>query len=162
MSGIYKVERELAGRILSIEAGRVARQASGAVLVRYADTVVFCAAVAGEVPAEVDFFPLTMDYREKNYAAGKIPGGFYKREGRPTTKEILTMRLMDRPIRPLFPEGYRKEVAVFSIVLSADKENDPDVLAVIGASAALSISQIPFQGPIGVCRIGMSLSLIHL
>ncbi len=153
---VHRVEREIAGRTLSIETGRVARQASGAAVVRYADTVVFCAAVGGEIPADVDFFPLTMDYREKNYAAGKIPGGFYKREGRPTTKEILTMRLMDRPIRPLFPEGYRKEVAVFSIVLSADKENDPDILAVIGASAALSLSHIPFQGPIGACRIGMS------
>ena len=119
---------------MTIATGKMGKQASGAAVVRYCDTAVFCAAVGGMLPSELDFFPLTMDYREKNYAAGKIPGGFFKREGRPTTKEILTMRLMDRPIRPLFPEGYKKEVAVSSIVLSADKVNDPDILDIISYS----------------------------
>jgi polyribonucleotide nucleotidyltransferase len=152
----HRVEREIGGRTLVIESGKMGKQAGGSVVVSVGDTVVFCAAVGGALPSELDFFPLTMDYREKNYAAGKIPGGFFKREGRPTTKEILTMRLMDRPIRPLFPDGYRKDVSVSAIVLSADKDNDPDILAMIGASASLTLSQIPFQGPTGAVRVGMT------
>jgi polyribonucleotide nucleotidyltransferase len=150
---IFKVEKVIGERLLSIESNKMARQADGAVTVRYGDTVVLVAAVAGEERG-TDFFPLTVDYREKTYAAGKFPGGFYKREGRPTLKETLTMRLIDRPIRPLFPEGYRRDVQVMATVLSADKENDPDVLAMIGASAALSISDIPFTKPVGSVRVG--------
>ncbi len=131
------------------------RQADGAVLVSYGETVVLVAAVAEPCKRELDFFPLGVEYREKQYAAGKIPGGIIKREGRPTTKEIVTMRLTDRPIRPLFPEDYAEEVQVQCNVLSADGENDPDVLSMVGASAALAISDIPFQGPIGACRVGL-------
>src|SRR5262249_219839 len=130
------------------------KQAHGAVLVRYADTVTLVTAVEGEADEGRDFFPLVVDYREKTYAAGKFPGGFIKREGRPTTKEILTSRLIDRPIRPLFPPGYFNEVQVMSAVLSADKENDPDVLSMIGASAALHVSPIPFLKPTGSVRVG--------
>ncbi|HCN19908.1 MAG TPA: polyribonucleotide nucleotidyltransferase, partial [Planctomycetia bacterium] len=144
--GSYKVEKSIGNRILSIESNKLARQADGAVTVRYGDTIVLATAVAGN-ERDTDFFPLTVDYREKTYAAGKFPGGFYKREGRPTAKETLTMRLTDRPLRPLFPKSYRCEVQVMSIVLSADKENNPDILAMIGASAALCISSIPFSGP---------------
>jgi len=155
MFNVCKVERQIGGRTLSIETGRVAKQADGAVLVRYGDTVVLVAAVSAPPRSEdIDFFPLTVEYREKQSAAGKFPGGFIKREGRPTTKEILTARVIDRPIRPLFPEGYLQEVQIIATVLSADRENDPDVPAIIGASAALSISKIPFQGPIGACRLG--------
>ncbi len=153
---VHFVEREIAGRLLRIEAGRVGKQANGAVLVRYGDTVVFCAAVMGDPPPDKDFFPLTVEYREKTYAAGKIPGGFFKREGRPTTKEILTMRLIDRPVRPLFPEGFKNDVSISCIVLSADKQNDPDLLAMIGSSAALAISEIPFLGPTGSVKFGMT------
>ena len=151
---IHKVERTLGGKVLSIETGKIAKQAHGAVMVRYGDTVVLVAAVEGEVDESRDFFPLIVDYREKTYAAGKFPGGFIKREGRPTTKEILTSRLIDRPIRPLFPSNYTNEVQVMAVVLSADRENDPDVLAMIGASAALSVSHVPFQGPTGSVRLG--------
>lgn len=150
----FKVERALGGRNLIIEADKVARQADGSALVSYGDTVVLVTAVSGGVRDGVDFFPLTVDYREKTYAAGKFPGGYFKREGRPTTKEILTMRLIDRPIRPLFPPDYFNEVQVTGAVLSADKENDPDILAMIGASAALSVSSIPFCGPTGAVRVG--------
>ena len=123
-------------------------------LVRYGDTIVLVAAVcAPPRSVDIDFFPLSVDYREKTSAAGKFPGGFIKREGRPTTKEILTARMIDRPIRPLFPEGYINEVQIQASVLSADQENDPDILAMIGASAALSISKIPFLGPTGSCRL---------
>lgn len=150
-----KVERLIGKRILSIETGKIAKQADGAALVRYGDTMVLATAVsAPEENEEADFFPLTVDYREKTYAAGKFPGGFFKREGKPTSKEILTMRLIDRPLRPLFPESYLREVQIMSIVLSADKENDPDILAMIGASAALSVSSIPFCGPTGSVRVG--------
>ncbi|MDN3514712.1 MAG: polyribonucleotide nucleotidyltransferase [Candidatus Brocadia sp.] len=150
-----KVERLIGKKILSIETGKIAKQADGAALVRYGDTMVLAAAVsAPEENEEADFFPLTVDYREKTYAAGKFPGGFFKREGRPTFKEILTMRLIDRPIRPLFPETYLREVQIMSMVLSADKENDPDILAMIGSSAALSVSGIPFCGPTGSVRVG--------
>lgn len=155
MSDVCRVEREIGGRILSIETGKIAKQAHGSVVVRYGDTVVLVTAVTAPPRAEeIDFFPLSVEYREKQSAAGKFPGGFIKREGRPTTKEILTARMIDRPIRPLFPDGYFEEVQVVADVLSADRENDPDVPAIIGASAALTISKIPFIGPIGACRVG--------
>jgi polyribonucleotide nucleotidyltransferase len=148
-------EREIAGRLLSIETGRLAGQADGAVTVRYGDTMLLVTALASPNPREgVDFFPLTIDYEERLYAAGKIPGSFFRREGRPTQDAILTMRLTDRPLRPLFPKGMRNDVQVIITALSADQENDPSILALIGASAALSISSIPFNGPIGACRIG--------
>ena len=149
-----RVERELGAGVLSIEVGKVAKLAHGSALVQYGDTVVLAAVTTTSPREGIDFFPLTVDYREKTYAAGKIPGGFFKREGRPSAKEILTMRMIDRPIRPLFPEGYRDEVLIQTMVLSADQVNDPDVLAMIGASAALSVSPIPFDGPIGAVRIG--------
>ena len=154
MFQISTVERQIAGRTLTLETGRIGRQADGAVLVRYGDTVVLVTAVT-EAPfkEDIDYFPLSVDYRERHSAAGKFPQGFFKREGRPSTKEILTARMIDRPIRPLFPDGYLQEVQILASVLSADKENDPDVPAIIGASAALSISKIPFQGPIAACRL---------
>jgi len=150
---IFKVEKVVGDRLLSIESNKMARQADGAVTVRYGDTIILATAVAG-AERDIDFFPLTVDYREKTYAAGKFPGGFFKREGRPTLKETLTMRLIDRPLRPLFPEGYKRDIQVMTSVLSADKENNPDVLAMIGASAALSISSIPFPKPVGAVRVG--------
>ena len=134
-----RIERAIGAQTLSLETGKIAKQAHGAVVVRYGDTVTLVTAVEGDVIEGRDFFPLVVDYREKVYAAGKFPGGFIKREGRPTTKEILTSRLIDRPIRPLFPAGYIREVQVMGAVLSADKENDPDVLSMIGSSAALSL-----------------------
>ena len=150
-----KMEADLGGRALSFEAGKLAEQADGAVLVRYGDTVLLATAVASKEPREgQDFFPLTIDYEERMYAAGKIPGGFIKRESRPSEAAILAMRLTDRPIRPLFPKGYRNDVQVVLTVLSADQENDPDILGINGASAALSISNIPFQGPLGAVRVG--------
>jgi polyribonucleotide nucleotidyltransferase len=149
-----KVEKVIGERTLSIETGHVARQANGAAVVRYADTVVFCAVTVAQPRDDVDFFPLTVDYREKTSAAGKFPGGFIKREGRPTTKEILTCRLMDRPIRPLFPEGFLLDTSVQSMVLAADQQNDPDILAMISASACLAVSDVPFLGPTGAVRIG--------
>ncbi|MDR3210486.1 MAG: polyribonucleotide nucleotidyltransferase [Planctomycetota bacterium] len=150
------VERLIGGRKLKISTGLLAKQAAGAVTVQYADTVVLSAVSYGPPRSpEQDFFPLMVDYREKSYAAGKFPGGFFKREKAPTTKETLTMRLADRPIRPLFPEGFFNEVLVQSIVLSADMKNDPDILSIIGASAALSLSELPFEGPIGAVRIGL-------
>jgi len=152
---VTSVEMELGGRRLRLETGRIARQADGAVLVQYADTVVLVAACCEPPKEPVDFFPLRMDYREMTYAAGKFPGGFYKREGRPTQKEILTARLMDRPVRPLFPDGYNDEVVVTGVVLSADRDNDPDILSVVGASAALCLApEVPFGGPIGAVRVG--------
>ncbi len=151
---VCRIEREIGGKPLSIETGRLAKQAHGAALVQYGDTVVLVTAVEGEPDEGRDFFPLVVDYREKTYAAGKFPGGFIKREGRPTTKEILTSRLIDRPIRPLFPENYTNEVQVMAVVLSADKENDPDILSMIGASACLHVSHIPFLQPTGSIRIG--------
>lgn len=150
----YKVEREIGGRVLSIETGKLARQADGAVWVRYGDTVVLVTVIRADPREGIDFFPLTVDYREKTYAAGKFPGGFYKREGRPTTKEVLTMRLIDRPIRPLFPAGFMDEIQIQAMVLSADQQNDPDMLAMVGASAALMISSIPFEGPTFAVRVG--------
>jgi polyribonucleotide nucleotidyltransferase len=155
MSMLQRVEKELAGRKLVLEVGEVAKQANGATLVSYGETVVLVTAVvAPEVREGIDFVPLTVDYREKAYAAGKIPGGFFKREGRPSEREVLTSRLIDRPIRPLFPKGFSQETQVIAIVLSADTENNPDVLAMIGASTALTVSDIPFQGPIGAVRVG--------
>jgi polyribonucleotide nucleotidyltransferase len=152
---IKKVELDFHGRPLSIEIGRVAKQADGAALVRYGETVVLVTAVAAkELKLDTDFFPLTVDYQEKTFAAGKIPGGFFKREGRPSEKEILTCRLVDRSIRPLFSEGLRCETQVIATVLSADRENDPDVVAMLGTSVALHVSDIPFNGPLAGVRVG--------
>jgi len=150
------VEREIGGRKLTLTSGEWAKQASGSVVVQFGETVVFVAAQSGPGREGIDFFPLTVDYRERSAAAGKFPGGFLKREGRPTLKEILTARLTDRPIRPLFPEGYHDEVQVMANVLACDGENDPDVLSIIGASAALSLApNIPFRGPLSGIRVGM-------
>ncbi len=155
MSDVCRVEREIGSRILSIETGRIGRQADGAVIIQYGETVVMVTAVTAPPRNEdIDFFPLSVEYREKTSAAGKFPGGFIKREGRPSTKETLTARMIDRPIRPLFPEGYIQEVQIIANVLSFDGDNDPDVLCMIGASAALCISKIPFLGPIASCRLG--------
>ncbi|MFN6190304.1 MAG: polyribonucleotide nucleotidyltransferase [Planctomycetia bacterium] len=148
-----RVERQIGDQILSIETGLLAKQAAGSVLVQYGDTSVIVAAATGAPRPGIDFFPLTCDYRERAAAAGKFPGGFLKREGRPTMKETLTSRLIDRPIRPLFPEGFYDEVQVQASVLSSDKQNDGDVLAMNGASAALCISPLPFQGPLGSVRL---------
>ncbi len=151
----HKVEIEFHGRPLSIEVGRVAKQASGSALVHYGETVVLATAVASDSPrAGIDFFPLTVDYQERTFAAGKIPGGFFKREGRPSEKEVLTSRLIDRPIRPLFPDAFQCETQIICTVLSADKENDADMVALIGTSAALHVSDIPFNGPIAGVRVG--------
>ena len=150
----YRKEIDWAGRRLSLETGKIARQADGAVLVTYGDTKVLCTAVAQKTPKPgIDFFPLTINYQEKTFAAGKIPGGFFKREGRPSEKETLTSRLIDRPLRPLFADGFRNETQVICTVLAHDLENDPDVVSLIGASAALTISGIPFMGPIGAARV---------
>src|SRR6202140_4768042 len=144
------------GKSLSFETGKLARQAHGSCIVRIGDNVVLGTAVASPAPREgIDFFPLTVDYREYTYAGGRIPGGFIKREGRPSEREILTSRQIDRPIRPLFPEGFKCETQVIAFVLSADTENDPDVAGINGASAALTISDIPFNGPIGAVRVGL-------
>lgn len=150
------VEREIGGKRIVLETGKLAKQAHGAVLVRMEGTVVLTAAVEGPPRSSGgdDFFPLTVDYRERTYAAGKFPGGFKKREGAPSLKEILTMRLTDRPIRPLFPTGYINEVQIMTTVLSSDRQNDPDILSMIGASAALHVSKLPFHGPIAAVRLG--------
>jgi polyribonucleotide nucleotidyltransferase len=150
-----QVGLELGGRRLTLETGKMARQAHGAVVARYGDTVVLATGCMDSKATEKDFLPLTVDYREYTYAAGKIPGGFFKREGRPTEREILTSRLTDRPLRPLFPEGWSTETQVVAMVLSADSENDPDVIAVTAASAALYISTIPFARPIACVRVGL-------
>lgn len=153
---VTKVSAKIGNEEVIIETGKLAKQADGSVLVQAGGTVVLVAAVAEkEVAEDQDFFPLTVDYREKSYAAGKIPGGFFKREGRPTEKEILTSRLMDRPIRPLFPSNYLNEVQITATVLSVDGENNPDTLSMVGASAALMISGIPFETPVGSVRVGM-------
>ena len=152
---VHTVDIDLDGRKITLETGKIAKQANGAVVVRAGDSVVLVTAVSNEEPkAGATFFPLTVDYREYTYAAGKFPGGFIKREGRPSEKEILTSRLIDRPIRPLFPEGYSHETQVIAMVLSADPEYDPSVLAIIGAGAALAISEIPFHHLIGAVRVG--------
>jgi polyribonucleotide nucleotidyltransferase len=143
------------GKTLTFETGKIAKQAHGSAVVRIGDNVVLATAVANPDPREgIDFFPLTVDYREYTYAGGRIPGGFIKREGRPSEREILTSRMIDRPVRPLFAEGFRCETQVIAFVLSADTENDPDVAAINGASAALTISDIPFLGPVGAVRVG--------
>lgn len=153
---INKVDRKIGRQHLVIETGKMAKQANGAVCVQYGGTVVLVTAVCSkELKEGMDFFPLTVEYQEKTYAAGKIPGGYFKREGRPTEKEILTSRLIDRPIRPLFPQGFMNDVQVIATVLSSDGENDSDVLAMIGASCALTISDIPFLGPMGAVKIGL-------
>src|SRR3984957_20524891 len=155
MFQVYRKEMEWGGRKLTLETGRIARQADGAVLATLGGTSVLCTAVGAQKPKPgQDFFPLTVHYQEKTYAAGKIPGGFFKREGRPSEKETLVSRLIDRPIRPLFPEGYLCDTQVVATVLSHDLENDPDVVAMIGCSAALTISGIPFLGPIAAARVG--------
>lgn len=152
---VHAVSADIAGRTLTLETGRLAEQADGAVTVRYGDTVLLATVVATKEPRPgVDFFPLTVDYEEKMYAAGKIPGSFFKREGKPTENAILTARLTDRPLRPLFPEGYRNEVQVIVTTFSIDMVNDPGPLAIIGASAALAISDIPFLGPVGAVQVG--------
>src|SRR5512140_2995087 len=152
---VHRVSAEIGGLEFSIEMGRIAKQADGAAFVSYGDTVVFVAACSAKEAKEgQSFFPLTVDYRENTYAAGKIPGGFFKREGRPTEKEILTSRMIDRPLRPLFPEGFSCETQIIAFVLSADKENDPDIMSITGASAATYCSPIPFYNPVGAVRIG--------
>ena len=156
MFEVFKKELEWGGCPLCFETGKVARQADGAVMVSLGETTVLCTAVAArQAKAGQDFFPLTVNYQEKTFAAGKIPGGFFKREGRPSEKETLVSRLIDRPIRPLFPEGFKCETQVIATVLSHDMENDPDIVAMLGASAALTLSGIPFFGPIGAARVGM-------
>jgi polyribonucleotide nucleotidyltransferase len=137
-----------------LENGRLARQAAGSALVRFGDTMVLAAVTVSQNTSTLPFFPLTVEYREKTYAAGKIPGGFLKREGRPSDKEILASRLIDRSIRPLFPEGFRLDVQVVSTVLSVDQENDPTILSINGASTALVISDIPWAGPVGAVKMG--------
>ncbi|HEU4391439.1 MAG TPA: polyribonucleotide nucleotidyltransferase, partial [Blastocatellia bacterium] len=139
----------------SIETGRIAKQADGAVVLRYGDTLLLVAAVGGAPREGIDFFPLTVEYREYGYAAGRIPGNYFRREGRPSEKEVLTSRLIDRPIRPLFMDGYRGDTQVTALVLSADENNDPDALAITGASAALYLSDIPFETPIAGVRVGL-------
>jgi polyribonucleotide nucleotidyltransferase len=154
MFNVQKVQKEIGGKTIILETGRIARQAHGAILATCGQTMVLAAVcVADPRDEEIDYFPLSVDYREKYSAAGKFPGGFMKREGRPTTKEILTARMIDRPIRPLFPDGYFNEVQLMVQVVSADTDNDPDVLAMIASSAALCISKIPFQGPLGAVRV---------
>jgi len=151
----HQVSVELGGRPLTLETGKIARQANGAVVARYGDTVVLVTACMDRKPNPKDFLPLTVDYREYTYSAGKIPGGFFKREGRPSEREILTCRLIDRPLRPLFPEGWRNETQIVAMVLSADSENDPDVIAVTAASAAAYCSDLPFEKPIAAVRVGL-------
>src|SRR6201994_2788379 len=149
-----RVERQIGGRTFAIETGTLAKLADGAVTVQFGDTVVFGAVVRAAPREGIDFFPLQVDYRERRAAAGKFPGGFMKREGRPTTKEILTARLIDRPLRPLFPKGFMDEVQIHLNVLAADQQNDPDMLAGIAASACIAISDIPFTTPTAHVRVG--------
>ena len=148
-----RIERQFAGRTLRLEIGHMAKLAAGSCLVQYGDTVILCAATVQDNPTHLPFFPLTIEYREKSYAAGKIPGGFFKREGQPGEKEILAARLTDRPLRPLFPEGFMHETQVACFIISADQENDADVLALLGASVALNMSKVPFKhaGCLGAC-----------
>ena len=161
---------EYGGKEITLETGRIARQATAAVLVSVDQTQVLTTVVARkEADPKKDFFPLAVFYQEKFYAAGKIPGGYFKREARPTEQETLTSRLIDRPIRPLFPEDFKNEIQIFCTVLSSDKNINPDIASLIGASAALSISGVPFQGPLGAARVGfidsnyvLNLSLIHI
>src|SRR5579862_4339509 len=155
MFDIRRKSLEWGGRKLTLETGRIARQADGAVLATYGDTTVLAAVVFDKAPKPgLDFFPLTVNYQEKTFAAGKIPGGFFKREGRPSEKETLVSRLIDRPIRPLFVKGFKHETQVIVTVLAHDLENDPDIVAMVAASAALTLSGVPFMGPIGAARVG--------
>ena len=154
MFEVYRKEIKFGGKKLTFETGKVARQADGAVVVTYGGTTVLCTATASKNNSEADFFPLTVNYQEKAFSAGKIPGGFFKREGRPSEKETLTSRLIDRPIRPLFHKNFKRETQVIATVLEYDFENDPDIVAIIAASAALTLSGLPFMGPIGACRVG--------
>ena len=155
MFEVYRKEITWGGKLLTFETGKIARQADGAVMVTYGGTTVLCTAVgAASAKQGIDFFPLTVNYQEKTFAAGRIPGGFFKREGRPSEKETLVSRLIDRPIRPLFHKNYKNETQIIATVLAHDMENDPDIVAMIGASAALTISGLPFMGPIGACRVG--------
>ena len=149
-----RVEKQIGAQVLSFETGQLAKQATASCVVRYGDTVVLCTAGTGPPRPGIDFFPLTCDYRERVAAAGKFPGGFLKREGRPTMKETLTSRLIDRPIRPLFPEWFHDEVQCQAFVLASDRQNDGDVLAMTGAATALAISPLPFQAPLASIRIG--------
>src|SRR6202163_1219543 len=151
-----KISVEIAGgKQLSIETGKLAKQAGGSAVVRFGENVVLAAATSNPEPRTgIDFFPLTVDYREYTYAGGRIPGGFIKREGRPSEREVLTCRQIDRPIRPMFPKNFRNETQVIALVLSADKDNDPDVVGINAASAALALYDIPFRGPIGAVRVG--------
>ena len=151
----HQVQVEVGGRTLTLETGKMAKQANGAVLAKYGDTQVLVTACMETKHNDRDFLPLTVDYRENTYSAGKIPGGFFKREGRPSEREILTSRLIDRPLRPLFPEAWRNETQIVAMVLSADSENDPDVIAVTAASAAAFISDLPFEKPIAAVRVGL-------
>src|SRR5437660_1387402 len=155
MFNIHSVELDWGGRPLKLETGKVARQAHGAVLATYGETIVLATVVSAKTPKEgIDFLPLTCNYQEKTYAAGRIPGGYFKREGRPTERETLISRLIDRPIRPLFADGYRCDTQVIVTTLSPDLENDPDIVAMVAASAALTLSGVPFMGPIGGARVG--------
>jgi len=157
VKNIVSVSAEIAGRTMTLEAGRFAEQADGAVTVRYGDTMLLATVVAAKSARDgIDFFPLTVDYEEKMYAAGKIPGRFFKREGRATTTAILPSRLTDRPLRPLFPEGYFNEVQIIVTTFSIDMVNDPGPLSIIAASAALAISNIPFSGPVGAVTVGFN------
>src|SRR5258706_1438449 len=150
----YQVKVEVGGRTLTLETGKIAKQANGAIVAKYGDTVILNTACMSNKANERDFVPLTVDYRDNPYSAGKVRGGFFKREGRPTEKEILTSRLIDRPMRPLFPESWRNETQINSMVLSADSDNDPDVIAVTGAAAAAYCSDLPFPTPIAAVRVG--------
>src|SRR5271163_752070 len=155
MFNIHRVQLDWGGRKLTLETGRLARQADGAVFASYGDTTVIATVVAAKQPKDgIDFLPLTVNYQEKYYAAGRIPGGYFKREGRPTEKETLTSRLIDRPIRPLFADGWRCDTQIIITTLSHDLENDPDIVAMVAASAALTLSGAPFMGPIGGARVG--------
>src|SRR5215204_646693 len=151
---MHRIERTFAGRQLVIETGRMAKQAAGSALVQFGDTMVLAAVTVSDNQSPLPFFPLLVEYREKTYAAGKIPGGFIKREGRPSDNEILSARIIDRSIRPLFPEGFQNEVQVFCYVISADQENDADVLALVATSYAMNASRIPFANPIAGVRVG--------
>src|SRR5437868_14084892 len=155
MNQPHTVSLDISGRPFSLETGKVAKQADGAVVVRFGGTMVLATCVAAKSARESqDFFPLTVEYRERAYAGWRMPGGYFKREGAPVKKQTLTSRLIDRPIRPLFPDGFKNEVQVICLVISGDQENDPDVLAINGASAALCLSGIPFDGPVGAVRVG--------
>src|SRR5437868_6300214 len=153
---VHRVSTQIGDRELSIETGKLAKQADGSVIIRYGDTVILVTACAARQPREgLDFFPLTVDYRENFYAAGKIPGGFFKREGKPSEREVLNSRMIDRPIRPLFAEGFKNETQVIALVLSADTDIDPSMHAIVGASTALYTSNIPFNHPVAAVRVGL-------